>query len=212
MTAGDTRVNEPRPDTAADEVAAPHRWVVFREAQPSRLAWAGLLAASLALAGLVGLLQAGSPALGAFCLFAALTPLLIAVDLAEHRLPDVITLPLAGLCLIAVTAGAALSGDWSMLVRAVMSSAGLTAVFGLLFFLGAGSGFGFGDVKLALSMGLCLGAITPLAVLIGPFLGFLLAAIVGLVLMLTGRATRSSSIALGPYLLAGTLIVIVAAG
>lgn len=211
MTAGDTHVNDTRPETAEAQ-AAPHRWVVFRAAQPSRLAWAGLLAAGLALASLVGLLQAGSPALGAFCLFAALTPLLIAVDLAEHRLPDVITLPLAGLCLIAVTTGAVISGDWSMLVRAVLSAAGLTAVFSLLFFLGAGSGFGFGDVKLALSIGLCLGAIAPLAVLIGPFLGFLLAAVVGLVLMLTGRATRSSAIALGPYLLAGTLIVIVATG
>ena len=42
--------------------------------------------------------------------------------------------------------------------------------------------------------------------------GFVLAAVAGLALFATGRATRKSQIAFGPYMLTGALMVVIAVG
>ena len=84
----------------------------------------------------------------------------------------------------------------------------LFAAFFVMFIF-AGGAFGFGDVKLGLSMGAVLGTYSWFALLLGPFIGMLLGFAVGVVLMIMRKATMKTAIALGPYLIIGTLVIIV---
>lgn len=74
-----------------------------------------------------------------------------------------------------------------------------------LFLLTKGKGMGFGDVKLAFTMGLLLGV--PLG-LLAIYIGFLIGAVIGLILMINGKKGLKSKIAFGPFLVAGTAITL----
>ena len=175
---------------------------------PSRAVQLALWAAGVVLAaGIVLITGVDHPGVWAFAVFFAAAPMLTAIDFAEHRLPDLITLPSAALSLVGVVIGAAVTGQWSALLGAVLAMVGTGVVFFVMFLLAGGS-FGFGDVKLGLSMGLSLGTISFLAPFIGPFAGMFLASLVGVVLMILRKADRKTHIALGPYLIAGTVLTI----
>jgi len=62
---------------------------------------------------------------------------------------------------------------------------------------------GFGDVKLAILLGLLLGFPNILA---GLFLSFFFGAIIGLILMLLQKKGLKSEIPFAPFLIAGTLV------
>ncbi|MBY8844629.1 A24 family peptidase [Streptomyces sp. SP2-10] len=130
--------------------------------------------------------------------------LLAAVDVASHRLPDVLTLPLAAAALVLLGVTALLSGAGGNWTSALLSSLILGVCYFVLFLIS--KGFGFGDVKLAFVLGAVLGWYGWVIVLVGTFAGYLLGALYGIGLMLLGRADRMSSIPFGPFLLAGTLV------
>jgi leader peptidase (prepilin peptidase) / N-methyltransferase len=67
---------------------------------------------------------------------------------------------------------------------------------------------GLGDAKLAVSVGAVLAWISWQAVLVGTFIAFALAAVYGGVLMARNKATRSTHLALGPFILIGALAAI----
>jgi leader peptidase (prepilin peptidase)/N-methyltransferase len=69
-------------------------------------------------------------------------------------------------------------------------------------------GMGFGDVKLAGVLGLYLGWVGWGALAVGTFLGFLIGGLVGIALMIGGRATRRTGLPFGPFMLVGALIAI----
>ncbi|MGW1950309.1 hypothetical protein ACWCRC_39150 [Streptomyces sp. NPDC001940] len=62
---------------------------------------------------------------------------------------------------------------------------------------------GFGDVKLALTIGAVLGWLT---LLLGPFAGYLIAAAHGVALLARGKATGKTPLPFGPSLLLGALV------
>lgn len=132
--------------------------------------------------------------------------MLAAVDWRERRLPDVITVPLAVLSLLSFLLASVLSGDWARLGAAVGCAAAAAGFFFVLFLI-APSQLGFGDVKLMLSAGLVLGWHGLMATVVGITLGLLIGLIFGVALIILKRATRRSHVALGPHLLAGTLIL-----
>jgi leader peptidase (prepilin peptidase)/N-methyltransferase len=143
------------------------------------------------------------PELVVWLLLAPATVLLATVDFAAHRLPDVLTLPLAAAAIVLLGVAAVLpsaDGSWT---SALLCSLILSACYFVLFLLS--KGFGFGDVKLALVLGAVLGWYGWAIVLVGTFAGYLLGALYGIGLMLTGRANRTRRIPFGPFLLAGTL-------
>ncbi|WNZ06230.1 A24 family peptidase [Streptomyces sp. 11x1] len=150
-----------------------------------------------ALAAAVG----ARPELVVWLLLTPVSVLLAAVDFAAHRLPDVLTLPLATAALV-LLGGASLlpdaEGSWT---PALLGSLLLGACFLVLFLIS--KGFGFGDVKLALALGAVLGWYGWPIVLIGTFAGYLLGALYGIALMLAGRSGRATRIPFGPFLLAG---------
>jgi leader peptidase (prepilin peptidase) / N-methyltransferase len=123
---------------------------------------------------------------------------LAAVDVAERRLPNVITVPTAA---AAVVVRAIF--ERSALVEILVAGAAAFAVFYALAVLLRG-GFGMGDVKLAGMLGFLLGSAVVGALAVGLVLGGLWA----LGLLAAHRTTLRSSIAYGPFLAAGGAVAI----
>ncbi|WEP00939.1 A24 family peptidase (plasmid) [Streptomyces sp. FXJ1.172] len=165
---------------------------------PTVAAVTGVVCALLAAA------TGARPELVVWLLLAPAAVLLATVDFAEHRLPDVLTLPLAAAALVLLGGAALLPGAAGSWTSALLGSLVLGAGYFVLFLISRD--FGFGDVKLALVLGTVLGWYGWAIVLVGTFVGYLLGALYGIGLMLAGRAGRTTRIPFGPFLLAGMLV------
>ncbi|MCT2591991.1 A24 family peptidase [Streptomyces sp. N2-109] len=159
------------------------------------------------LAAVVGV----RPELVVWLLAVPVALLLAAVDRAVHRLPDVLTVPLAAgtgflLGVAALLPGAA--GSWP---RALLGGVAL-GLFYFILFLANSRGLGFGDVKLALALGTALGWYGWDVLLAGAFLGSLLLAVYGAALVVTGRAGRRAAVPFGPFMVLGALAGVLLGG
>ncbi|MCX4590071.1 A24 family peptidase [Streptomyces sp. NBC_01340] len=162
------------------------------------------LATALACAGLA-VATGARPELAVWLLLAPLGVLLAVVDFRVQRLPDVLTLPLAGLALALLGVMALVpehAGQWP---TALLGSLALGGAYFLLFLVNP-NGMGFGDVKLALGIGAVLGWYGWGTVVLGTFAGFLFGGLYGLGLVLLRRAGRKTSIPFGPFLIAGAYV------
>ncbi|WP_330306597.1 MULTISPECIES: A24 family peptidase [unclassified Streptomyces] len=159
------------------------------------------LATALVCAGLA-LATGTRPELAVWLLLAPLGVLLAVVDFTVQRLPDVLTLPLAGAALALLGAVAVVpehAGDW---LTALFGALALGGAYFLLFLINP-NGMGFGDVKLALGLGAVLGWYGWSVVFLGTFAGFLFGGLYGMRLVVVRRAGRKTSIPFGPFLIAG---------
>lgn len=203
--------------TAVNRSAARYPW-------PSPPSLAGLLGpgpravrppvleiVSAALFAAVGLRFGWSPDLPAWVWFVAVGLLLAVIDLRERLLPNRILLPATAVTAGLLTVAAALDGAWPDLLRALLAGAASFAVL-LVMALLAPTGLGMGDVKLAALLGLVLGWFGWSLVLPGFLLGFVLQAVVGLVLLAVRRAGRGTELPFGPALLTGSLAAVLLAG
>ena len=145
------------------------------------------------------------PELLVWLLLAPIAVLLATVDFAVHRLPDVVTLPLAAFALVGLGGAALLPGAGGSLETALLGSLTLGTCYFVLFLINP-SGFGFGDVKLAPALGAILGWYGWGILLIGTFAGYLLGALYGVGLILARCAGRKSTIPFGPFLVAGAFV------
>ncbi|MEU5158390.1 A24 family peptidase [Streptomyces sp. NPDC020875] len=163
-------------------------------------------------AGACALLAAATgprPELAVWLLLVPFATVLAQVDIRVHRLPDRLTLPLAAgaaglLGAVAPLPGAA--GSWP---TALLGGAALGAGYFVLFLLHPG-GLGFGDVKLALGLGVVLGWYGWSVLLAGACAGFLFGSVYGLGLMVRGRAGRRDAIPFGPFMIVGAFTGVVA--
>lgn len=130
-------------------------------------------------------------------------------DAAVRRLPDRLTGAAYAGTLLILLAAAAVSGPWSALLRAFLGGLALAAFYFLLVIISP-SGMGLGDVKLAASLGVLLAWFGWPTLLAGGVTGFLLAGLSGIALLLTRRATRKQQLPFGPFMIAGTLAVLLA--
>ena len=147
--------------------------------------------------------------LAAACWLAACAVPLAFVDAAVRRLPDPLTAAAyAGTAVLLLLAAA--GGHWHDMARAALGGLAL-AGFYLLLLLISPSGMGLGDVKAAASIGTLLAWPSWRLLIAGGFAGFLLAAIYGIALLISGRATRKQKIPFGPFMIAGAFLVILAA-
>ncbi|MGI8445824.1 MAG: prepilin peptidase [Streptosporangiaceae bacterium] len=145
--------------------------------------------------------------LAALAWLALLAVPLAFIDVAVRRLPDPLT---AAACAgtLALLAVAALTGHQpGHLGRAAVGAAALACFYLALSVIRPG-GMGLGDSKLAASAGAALGWISWQALLTGTFAAFALAAVYGGVLLALHRATRTSHLPFGPFILIGTLAAI----
>ncbi|WP_460068451.1 prepilin peptidase [Streptomyces sp. YKOK-I1] len=142
------------------------------------------------------------PELAVWLLLAPAGVLLAVVDVRVQRLPDPLTLPLAGtaLALLGVTAHLPEhAGRWT---TALLGSLALAAGHLLLHLLNP-AGLAFGDVKLALATGAVLGWYGWPTLMLGTLAAFVLGALYGLTLTVAGRATRRTTVPFGPFMLMG---------
>ena len=186
----------------ADRLAV--RWPAHDEAHPAgrAIGWRTALtvAAGAAFLGGVGWRFPDDPlALAAFAAAFAVLVLLLAIDLDQRLLPDLLTFPLAAAALVFAMSGAnPLVGDdlGPALAVALVPPAALWMV-SLPF--GAGA-FGGGDVKLLVGVGLLAGF--PRA-LTGLLAGLVIAGIVLVALLAARRISRRTYVPFGPFLIAG---------
>jgi leader peptidase (prepilin peptidase)/N-methyltransferase len=148
-------------------------------------------------------------ALPAFLLFSAAGIALAMIDIDVRRLPNSVVLPLYPVLLFALTMAAMLQDHPGALVRAVVGTATLFALYYLLAFSYPG-GMGFGDVKLAGLIGMVLGFISYQALIIGAFAAFLLGGAYGIVSMALSRGSRKSAIPFGPFMILGVAVAVFA--
>ncbi len=167
---------------------------------------AGLVTAA-ALAGM-WLRFGARPVLPAFCYLAAAGVPLGFIDARYQRLPDLLTLPSYPIGLAALGIGAIFTaGGGGHFTRGLIAMAAVLLFF-VLQALIYPAGMGLGDVKLSGLIGLYLGWFGAGTVLAGLLAGYLLAAVTGIALIVTRRATRKSHLPFGPFMLAGALAVI----
>ncbi|MFJ7202024.1 prepilin peptidase [Streptomyces sp. NPDC098789] len=144
------------------------------------------------------------PETGVFVALAPVPVLLALVDLAVHRLPDVLTLPLAAAVAALLGVAALLPGTAGSWPLALLGGGALGAAYLVLFVVNP-AGLGFGDVKLALPLGVALGWYGWGVWATGAFLGLLYGALYGLGLVLRGRARGRDPFPFGPFMAAGAL-------
>ena len=174
--------------------------------------WPG--AVELTTAVTLGLLAArlhSGLVLAADCFLVLLAVPLGYIDAAVRRLPHALTgqACLGTLALLAAAAGQA--GQWSGLIRAAAGGLALAAGFWLAAFLSP-SAVGLGDVRLAASTGAALAWYGWATLVAGLLAAFVLAAVYGLGLLTARRASLRQQIPFGPFLIAGTVLAILAAG
>lgn len=183
----------------ADRIGA--RWPAHDDGSVRAIDWRTLVVGGLGGTSLAALpLRLADP--GQVLLFGgyflALT-LLLATDLDQRLLPDLVTVPLAAAALVAAVAG------WNPLVAGQLGWAMLAAVAipGFLYAVsipfGAGA-IGMGDLKLLVSVGLLTGLTRSIA---GLVVGALAAGVVIGLLLLLRRVTLRTYIPFGPFLIIG---------
>jgi len=141
----------------------------------------------------------------AYAYLASIAVVLTVIDLAVHRLPDVLVLPAYPVLLVLFAAECLVTGEWWPLATAAI---GGTILFALYFAaaLVYPGGMGFGDVKLAGVLGLALGWLGWGPLVIGSFAAFLIGGLVGIALIATKKAGRRSGIPFGPFMFAGAAV------
>jgi len=94
--------------------------------------------------------------------------------------------------------------DEGFLLHDVMSAVGAFAFFAGIWFISKGEWMGFGDAKIAISIGLFLGFPNTVYALLAAFWS---GAIIGVVLLVSNKMGRKSEIPFAPFLALGTYIV-----
>lgn len=158
----------------------------------------------LAAAGGAGaaVLARGWVELAAFAVLAVGCALLVAIDLAVFRLPDVIVGPMYPAFFVLLALASVVSGDWGALGRAVAAGLALLVGYFALAWINP-AGLGLGDVKLSGLLGAFLGWLGWPAVLAGTLAAFVINAAVALVLLAARRVGAKSGIAFGPAMVIG---------
>lgn len=133
-------------------------------------------------------------------LFVSALILVSQVDLEVRLIPDVVVLPVAaaGVPLMILFG----DGPWWEWIVAGLGAAGFLFLISEVYYrVRHVEGMGFGDVKLALCMGVYLGA----AVVPALFIGFLSGAVIGVIVVAASKGDGKTAIPFGPFLAAGAV-------
>lgn len=155
-----------------------------------------------------GQMVAGVLLLGGGAVFAVCAVALSLIDLEEHRLPNRIVYPWAGITAILLVLITFLLGDGPGLGRA-MASGLLWGLGFLLIKLIHPPSLGMGDVKLVVVLGLYAGFLGWETLAAAVVLSFLLGGLTSVALLVTGRAQRNTRVPFGPFLILGTALALI---
>jgi leader peptidase (prepilin peptidase) / N-methyltransferase len=147
----------------------------------------------------------------AYLVFVAFLVALAGIDFDTKTLPRTLVFAagLAGVVLLSVAS--LITDDVRRLGWAAIGGVAVYAVFRLIYAI-VPHGFGFGDVRLGSVLGWHLGWLGLSYVPVGIYAGFVLGAVVGVGMMIARRAERRTALPFGPFLAAGTLLVILLGG
>jgi leader peptidase (prepilin peptidase)/N-methyltransferase len=148
---------------------------------------------------------AGWALLPAYLAFGATTLAVTLTDVDHQLIPNRILFPGMGIAAVLLVTGAVLNDGGDGLARAVVAAVAYF-LFLLIVALIARGGFGMGDVKLALLLGLFLGYIGWDALGVGFTLAILLGGLASVLLLVFTRRGRRAKFAYGPFLVAGAWI------
>lgn len=140
----------------------------------------------------------------AVALVLALSVPLALTDIREHRLPNPLTLLAILLSAVLVLLAGILTASWFQLALAFIAG-GIT--LGLGYLMAMVNGIGMGDVKYLVAVNILLGWFSPWLILPMLAIGFTLASLVSLGLIITRRANLKTPIAMGPFLMFGFAFV-----
>jgi leader peptidase (prepilin peptidase)/N-methyltransferase len=187
---------------AADRIAA--RWPAHEDGSVRGLDWRTIVVAAFGAVALAAMPARFGDTAERFLFggyFAALV-LLMATDLDQKLLPDVVTFPLMVLGALALVWGGdslvSRSPAWLAVTGAVVVPA---VLYALSIPFGAGA-LGGGDIKFMVGVGLMIGLVR---VVLALFAGALLSGVVVIALLVTRRITLKSYIPFGPFLIAGAV-------
>ncbi len=164
----------------------------------------------------------------AFLVFFVACVALTIVDLAQYRLPNAILFPATAASAAVIVLGQVGEGEPGVILRALVGAVLYSAIL-LLMHLINPAGMGFGDVKLALLLGMFVGWVADSrleavrAVMIALFIGSALGVVLGVVRILAarlgarflpdpeegsaGEGWRRTTFPFGPPLMAGAIVV-----
>lgn len=128
-------------------------------------------------------------------------------DLAEKRLPNriVFLADAAGAALL--LAGALLDGDAAKLLGAGAGAVAYSGIM-LVIHLIAPRGLGYGDVKLAVLLGMFLGYLSLWHVGLGFFLAYLFGGVISVLLVVTRIRSMKDAIPFGPYMMVAAIVAV----
>jgi prepilin signal peptidase PulO-like enzyme (type II secretory pathway) len=136
-----------------------------------------------------------------FYIFSALVVTFV-YDLKHYIIPDKVLFPAI---IISLAYYLIPPYDFHHIVYGLLAAVVASGFFLAIFLFSAGKWMGFGDVKLAVLMGLLLGLPN---VLVALFLAFFFGAIIGLILMVVQKKSLKSEIPFGPFLIIGTFLAL----
>jgi prepilin signal peptidase PulO-like enzyme (type II secretory pathway) len=123
-------------------------------------------------------------------------------DLRHYIIPDKVIYPAIIIALI-FNSQFLISKQFSIFNYSILSAFGAAVFFLAIVLISRGKWMGIGDIKLTFFMGLFLGFPN---ILVAIFLSFILGAIIGIELIISGKKTLKSEIPFGPFLVTGTII------
>lgn len=156
----------------------------------------------------LGFSTAGSFSFGLWLIFLTAFVALGIYDLRWFILPDRIVYPLIGLALLEMVIRATVfGGGWRLVIAAFWGVFFLAGLFYSFYVISKGTWIGFGDVKLAVVLGLLVGG--PLMALLLIFLASVFGSILAIPLLIKGQARATTQIPFGPFLLVATILVVI---
>jgi leader peptidase (prepilin peptidase)/N-methyltransferase len=132
---------------------------------------------------------------------------LTVIDLKTKRLPREVSYIVMALGAPLLVIAALIEGESRRIYMALLGSVIALAVMGVLYAMSRG-GLGDGDVRLSPLLGMYLGWLNPGLALVGLLYGFILGAVIGIMMMIMGRADRQTQLPFGPFLAAGSVMAI----
>ena len=148
-------------------------------------------------------------AIPAFCLFFAALLAISAVDLELFIIPNRIVYPTLFAAVPLLVLASLVGDDLDALRTAAIGGVGAWLALFVIHLIQP-RGMGFGDVRLSGVIGMYLGWISLAHVPLGLFLGFLLATLVSIPLLLMRKKGRKDPVPFGPFLAAGAVLATLA--
>lgn len=186
-----------RPEERDEPLPRHTWWLVIAVA----LAWASL---TFRIGG-----QAQWSLLPAYLYLGAIGAALTLIDLDVHRLPDLIVLPSYPIAFVLLLVPTVVTGAWDALLRGVLAGLALFVGYLVLALVSpGGGGLGLGDVKLAGVLGLLLGWVGWSPAIVSVLAAFVIGGLIAVILLLLGRAKRSSHVAFGPSMILGAWVAV----